>query len=175
MMGLLSSIPEEFGIAKKMLSERFGKVIDELGPMPFNSTPYYDLELGTPILRSFLAFEEPVSPAGLPDAKLFTNSLEDTRTSALGRSGRRSVNIDPGLLDATHLVLASTKGGGHRVYAGKGIFGEVTLIFMRGKWDPLPWTYPDYASDGYHAFFSRLRDYYIGKMRKMKNQPENGS
>ncbi len=44
-----------------------------------------------------------------------------------------------------------------RIYFQKGIFAEVTLIFQKGKFVTLPWTYPDYASEEITAILGRIR------------------
>lgn len=42
---------------------------------------------------------------------------------------KRKVNLDPGYLEPSKLVLASTKNFSHRIYLNQGIYGEVTLLF----------------------------------------------
>jgi len=37
------------------------------------------------------------------------------------------------------------------------MYAEVTLVFDRGAWCPLPYTYPDYHRQSYFDFFSRVR------------------
>jgi hypothetical protein len=50
---------------------------------------------------------------------------------------------------------------------GGGVFGEVTLMFHKDRWDALPWTFPDYASGRYNEFLSavraRLRQHHGGR------------
>jgi hypothetical protein len=55
-------------------------------------------------------------------------------------------------------VLASCKDYSHRLYLGDGVYGELTLIFEHGAWRAMPWTYPDYRTEAYQAFFSRVRN-----------------
>ena len=43
------------------------------------------------------------------------------------------------------------------MYLGQGIFAEVTLTYVRGKWVAHPYTFPDYASGAYDAFLSEAR------------------
>ncbi len=71
---------------------------------------------------------------------------------------RRRVNLDPGYLIASKLVLATTKDFAHRIYLGQGIYGEVTLNYRRGQgWQPHPWTYADYRSPLALEFFALVR------------------
>ena len=74
------------------------------------------------------------------------------------------VNLDPGYLTTAKLVLATTKDFGHRVYLRDGIYAESTLHYIDGRWEPWPWTYPDYAGPRYHAFFERVRERFKQKL-----------
>jgi hypothetical protein len=63
-------------------------------------------------------------------------------------------------LTEAKLVLATTKDRDHRLYLGRGIFAEVTLYYQRtAGWQTREWTYPDYRSAAYQAFFQQCRDY----------------
>jgi hypothetical protein len=70
----------------------------------------------------------------------------------------RVVNIDPGYLTLSKVVLATTKDYSHRLYLRDGIYAEVTLHYESGVWRPWPWTYRDYASGQYSEFFERVRE-----------------
>jgi hypothetical protein len=71
--------------------------------------------------------------------------------------GPRPANLDPGLLSAHNLVLASTKAHAHRVYLSDGIFAEVTLVYRHGMYQPLEWTYPDYCTETCRGFMAACR------------------
>ena len=49
------------------------------------------------------------------------------------------------------------KNFSHRIYLGRGVYGEVTLMFRKGRWEALPWTFPDYASCRYDSFLTEVR------------------
>ena len=55
------------------------------------------------------------------------------------------------------LILASTKDYSHRIHIHDGIYAEVTLLFVHGRWQELPWTYPDYRTEAYGKFFLEMR------------------
>lgn len=135
------------------LASRWGPDGFRSPEIPFTLSPYYDQELGTPILRSLRCFREPVDPSLLPEAKLFTNQVE----SDLSRDGRRRVNLDPGLLFPSRLILATTKDRAHRIPLRDGIFAELTLLYEHGAWKSLPWTYPDYRTPEYAEALTRMR------------------
>ena len=128
---------------------------------PFDQTDYYEAEMGSELQRCFLTFEQLVSPADLSAIKHATNAMEQ-RLAAERRSAEveRPVNIDPGYVDLSKLVLATTKDAGHRLYIGQEIYGEVTLQYQNGSWQTRPWTYPDFTRAVYHEFFARVRRCY---------------
>jgi len=97
--------------------------------------------------------------------KILTNKLEKRicYECGLGEDQRR-VNLDPGYITLSKLVLATSKDYSHRVYLGAGIYAETTLRFEGGRWAPWPWTYPDYADCRYHKFFEQVREGYKVKL-----------
>ena len=137
---------------------------------PFDYTDYYEKEMGRPLKRRMICFERLVGQETLPAAKRATNRIE----AGLAVDGRRSVNIDPGLLTLERFVLATGKNYSHRIYIGQGIFADLTLMFRDGRFVPLPWTYPDYAEAPMRHFLAEVRDRYRFELRR---QPEasNGS
>jgi hypothetical protein len=58
-------------------------------------------------------------------------------------------------------VLASGKNFSHRVYIGSGIYADLTLIYQKGSFQMLPWTYPDYGDDRMLNFLEQVRNKYI--------------
>ena len=73
--------------------------------------------------------------------------------------GRR-INLDPGYMDTVKIVLASTKDFSHRIYLGKGIYGEVTLIYSGKGYQILPYTFPDFRTQEYQDIFKKAREIY---------------
>lgn len=137
----------------RSLGETFG-VLDFLtGPEPFSFTHYYDREMGPGLLRQTVSFVDLVAPDTLADIKLATNALE--QRFAVG--GKRTINIDPGLLSEERLVLATGKNYTHRIYLRDGIYADLTLIYQRGGYQVFPWTYPDYQSPRLLHFLAALR------------------
>ena len=149
------------GKAIGALKNIYGDTIYESGSMSFDYTSYYEEELGTPLYRILIAFLDPVPRDCLPDSKLRSNAIEETFTVR----GKRSVNLDPGILSLENICLATTKPYSHRIYLGSGIWGELTLMYQKDSYRALPWTYPDYASPGMIEIFNSLRDQYKEKSR----------
>ncbi|NLI48260.1 MAG: DUF4416 family protein [Acidobacteria bacterium] len=135
--------------------------VDRLSePLPFNFTDYYRDDMGPVVWRRFAAFAGLAPPGGLPALKVTTNRLEAELAADEATGLRRPVNLDPGYLEQAKIVLASTKNFAHRVYLAEGIWGEVTLQWRNRRWEALPWTFPDFRSPAYQAFFTELRDAY---------------
>ncbi|MBN1571396.1 MAG: DUF4416 family protein [Acidobacteria bacterium] len=165
-VGVLTSLVDIAPKAENLLVDFFGAVDLRSGLFPFDMTRYYDKEMGTPIYRYFLSFERLIEPSTIADAKMRTNGLE--RAFADERSNpERPINLDPGYLEQSKIVLASTKNFSHRILISGGIYAEVTLHFQEGAWHSFPWTFPDYKTDRYHAFFTALRDLYRNQLSRM--------
>lgn len=151
--GFLFNNPEIYKKAKAILSQKFGPVDFESRPLPFDYTDYYREEFGPDLIRIFTGFSRLIAPESLSRVKLITNSVE----AKLSKAGKRTVNIDPGYIDMGRLILASTKDYSHRIYLGKGIYVEITLIYHDKSYRPCPWTYPDYRSAEYAEIFNSMR------------------
>jgi len=116
------------------------------------------------IKRKFISFEKLIDPGELGKIKIWTNEVEEIFSNRSDQERPRPINIDPGYVGLSKLVLATTKNYSHRVYLGSGIYGEVTLQYKDGEYKPQPWTYPDYKSEEYLAFFARVREKYCRQL-----------
>jgi len=139
--------------AERSIVKKFGKVDNASRQIPFVQTKYYESEMGTNLKRRFIALEQLTGNEKYWKVKLFTNKLE----RKLSLKGKRRVNIDPGLISLSKLVLFTTKDYAHRLYLSDGIFAEVTLSFKSGSFQPLEYTYPDYRAKEYIDFFNKVR------------------
>lgn len=146
------------------LSSIFGP-IDWLSPeLFFDRTKYYAKEMGWPLYRRFISFERLVPPDQLVEIKLRTNRIEGQYL----KEGNRRINIDPGYISPERLILATGKNYVHRVYLSKGIYADLTLIFQRGSFKPVSWTYPDYADPETIGYFNGLREQYMKQLRGLR-------
>ncbi len=166
-VGMLTAEPALFDVARVALVATYGPADHESTTLPFDQTTYYDAEFGAPLWRRFLAFQRLIAPDELPAIKRHTNALEQT----WAQEGRRRINLDPGYLSLGKLVLATTKDYSHRLYLGQGIYGEVTLSYRSGAWQPWPWTYPDYRTPAYHAILDEIRALYRQQLRAQRAAP----
>ncbi len=166
---LISSL---FSPKKDYIEKVIGQLSDIYGPVDcfspelfFDRTKYYAKEMGWPLHRRFITFEMLVPADQLVEIKLKTNEIEHQYS----HEGKRGINIDPGYISAERLILATGKNYIHRVYLTKGIYADLTLIFKRGGFSPLEWTYPDYAVPEVIDFFNRVRGQYMEQLKEMKH------
>ena len=134
----------------------FGE-IDIISPwFAFDYTTYYEKEMGTHLERRMTAFVPLINQEDLATIKTITNEIE----KKYAKDGKRSVNIDPGYLLLERFVLASGKNFSHRIYIGKNIYADLTLVYQKGKFKSLEWTYPDYAQSDIQDFLLKVREKY---------------
>lgn len=132
----------------------FGEIDNETDILPFDITSYYEKEFGKTLKRKLFSFKKLVFPTELISVKLKSYELEEKYIV----DGKRTVNIDPGYLSLSRVVLSTGKDYTHRIYLDKGVYADLTLIYKKGTgFLPLPWTYPDYASSLFLNFFMNVR------------------
>lgn len=157
-VGILSSDSAYLTRSAELLSEAFGRIDLASEVWPFTFTNYYQEEMGDTISRQFLSFEPLLDPGALAGIKHQTNAMEQTLARELPSTVTRPVNLDPGFIETSKLVLATTKNFSHRIYIGQQMYAEVTLSFHKGSWIAFPYTFPDYQQASYQQFFSQVRE-----------------
>ena len=120
----------------------------------FDSTDYYQEEMGSGLYRIFLSLKGLYPVEQSVSLKNETNSWENEWKEA----GKRTLNLDPGYLDLHKVVLLSGKEGPQKIYLGGGIWSDLNLIRKAGRFEALPWTFPDLRESRYHPFFERVRE-----------------
>ena len=162
-IGMFSNKIELFEEVKKILEKKYSQIDFVSGILPFSKTDYYEKEMGKDLKRIFYSFEKLINPEDLAEIKIFTNSVEEKfsiKDNQQTCPPKRRVNIDPGYLTLSKLVLASTKDYSHRVYLKEGIYAEATLRFKDGTFIPYEYTYPDYRTQEYLNIFNQIRQIY---------------
>lgn len=166
-IGLFTKEKRLFDDTVRTLSERFGPVDMISVWFSFDYTTYYEPEMGSPLFRRLVVFKSLIEQNELSDIKLLTNELEIKYST----DGNRRVNIDPGYMLLERFVLATGKNFTHRIYIGKGIYADLTLVYQKGGFQKLPWTYPDYADTPLIAFLKQVRNKYAWDLKEFgKNQ-----
>ena len=135
--------------------------------LKFDYTDYYYKEMGAPLFRKVFAFKNLIAQDELAHIKEKTNELE----SRFETLGRRTVNIDPGYLVSSRFILATGKEYSHRIYIGRKIYADLTLMYSKKEgFKTLEWTYPDYASQSMLSFLSKVRDKYLLDLKAVKGR-----
>ena len=150
-----------FNKARALLERLFGKIDFESQTLAFKHTDYYDPEFGKNLKRKFISFKKLALPQSLPKIKISANRIE----ARLSRGVSRLINIDPGYLGLSKLILASTKDYKHRIYLNNGIYAEVTLFYQKKSFRFWEWTYPDYKTSEYIAIFNQIREIYAQQIK----------
>lgn len=167
-VGLLAADEDCLAQAIQRLTAEWGP-IDLSSPVwPFTQTHYYDQEIGTRILRQFVSMDQLIHPGDLAQIKHQANALEQDMAQALAYTVPRPINLDPGYIEPSKLVLASTKNFAHRIYIGKNMYAEVTLMVDKGQWCALRYTFPDYRQSHYYAFFEQVRQRLRSQLRILR-------
>ena len=151
--------------AKEELTARWGKM-DFAGPdHPFDITDYYEPEMGTPLNRRLISFEQLYSPTLIVDMKLECNNIE----TALAVGNRRRVNLDAGYLDHNKIILASAKEAGQKVYIDKGIYADLSGRYKAGKYRPFEWSFPDFKDGRYDEELLFIRKLYRRQLKEYRS------
>lgn len=148
------------------LKRQFGKIDFESKTLPFTHTDYYEREFGKDLKRKIVSFKRLIKADKLPQVKIITNRIEKKLSSGT----YRQINIDPGYLDLSKFVLASTKDYKHRIYLNKGIYSEVTFFYQNKTFKPWEWTYPDYKTTEYITIFNQIRQIYADQIKAKTRQ-----
>lgn len=162
-----------FSTEKDLIDKAIEELVELFGPpetvthwMMFERTRYYEKEMGWPLYRRFITFQELISPEELVDKKLSTNKIEIKYSS----EGKRRINIDPGYICLERLILATGKNYTHRIYLSHGIYADLTLVFNKGTFKPLEWSYPDYSDKESIEFFNNEREKYKNQLRHVEGE-----
>ena len=149
---------------KSTLEKKFGPIDMESEPIAFNFTDYYEKEMGKNLIRRFITFKKLQDPAAFVTIKRFCVKLE----KKFSINHARRINIDPGYINESKLILTTTKDFSHRIYLGKGVFAEITLNYRGKGFKDHETTFPDYRTDTYKNIFLKIRETYRTQIANAK-------
>ena len=167
-IGILAADRQCLHAAIEAIETKFRKVDLVSDVWPFDKTNYYKDETGKHILRQFFSIERLIHPGKLAKIKHRTNKLEQKLAAKSALPLPRPVNLDPGIIEPSKLILATTKNYSHRIYIGKKMYAEVTLIFDKGSWRPFDHTYPDYRQQCNFDFFDKVRKRLLEQLKSQR-------
>jgi hypothetical protein len=163
---------------KDKLQNIYGPSDMESPMLKWSHTGYYLKEMGKGLKKQFIFFQKLINPEDIAEIKLKTIELEKQylyenpplppfdKGGMGGFVGGRKINIDPGYLDSARIILVSSKDFSHRICLGKGIYGEVTLIYSGNNYQILPYTYPDFRTEKYWDLFKKARALYKAELKQ---------
>jgi len=164
-MGVMAGEPEIFSVTQEELVNLWGPIDLESDVFPFTYTDYYSKQMGgASLMRKFISFNTLIAPETLSEIKMTTNQIEEKMKTKL-QSPHRIVNIDPGLINDSSLIMATVKDFAHRVPLQQGIYGHLEFLFGKKEIRILGWTYPDFRKKTYHPFFLKVRKKYLDQIK----------
>ncbi len=160
-VGVLTPDPDCARVVVEELAAGYGGVALWGEAAPFCQTRYYEPEMGSALQRFYCALGELLPAEELPRLKRDAWAVERRHLEG----GRRPVNLDPGVLDHSKVVLASFKQGPQKIHLGGGIWADLVLYYQNGGYGPLPWTFPDLKGGDHRAFFAAARKLYKERLK----------
>ena len=139
--------------AKSVMQRQSWEIQHQSQEFPFDQTDYYSKEMGEGLRRRFLSIKGLQSLEFSADWKLKTAEIEQQ----LSNNGKRRINLDPGYLDLSRVVLLSGKEGSHKIYLRNGVWADLVLLKDKGGYRKFAWTFPDIKTGCYDDFFLQLR------------------
>ena len=161
---VISAITNDEKLIEKVkndIIENFGDIEEISEKFIFNHTDYYEEEMGRNLFRKFIVLKNLMDRENIAEVKIITNKIEEKYSE----NGKRRINLDPGYISLENFILFTTKNYTHRIYLEKGIYADLTLIFQNKKFNPLPWTYPDYSEETIRNYLKKIREGYKNQLK----------
>ena len=152
-IGAIYADPQGLIKAKSAMQIQGWEIQHQSEEFPFDKTDYYSTEMGEGLRRCFLSIKGLQSLEHSADWKLKTVEIEQQ----LSNKGKRRINLDPGYLDLSKVVLLSGKEGSHKIFLRNGVWADLVLLKDKGGYRNLPWTFPDIGTGRYDHFFLQIR------------------
>jgi hypothetical protein len=158
-LGMITREPELFTECTRLFAQEYGPVDLVNIVLPWDHSDYYQAEMGSGLLRSFIFFDALVDPGLLSAVKHHAIRIEATYSEPSSAGTRRRINLDPGYLTEAKVVLATTKDFPHRIYIGESIYAESTLHYHKDSrsFQPVEHTYPDFRTEPCLRLFTEAR------------------
>ena len=166
-VGIMAADENSLTAAIEALQSEFGTIDLTSDTWPFVLTEYYADQTGPDILKKFVSFEKLIDPGQLAQIKHDTNRIEQQLADQLKNPFPRPINLDPGVIEPSKLILATTKNYSHRIYIQQKMYAEVTLIYDKKQWKPFEYTYPGYKQQCYHDFFNKVRTRLMEQLKSL--------
>ncbi|MEW6456633.1 MAG: DUF4416 family protein [Acidobacteriota bacterium] len=146
------------------LRKKWGEIDYKTKIVPFDLTDYYEEEMGKNLKRIFYSFKSLIKPEEISKIKLRAIKIEKKYKKIFNPMGR-VVNIDPGYVTATALIMATTKNYSHRVPLQHGIYAHLEFLFKKNDIKYLEWTYSDLRKTDWKDEFLSIRRLYLKQIK----------
>lgn len=161
-IGVLYTHEEMLHKAIRRMERVIPSLVRRSNPILFDYTDYYNKEIIGNIMRIWIASEKLADASKLADWKIISNAIEREFSMPTGRT----INIDPGFIGLSKIVLASCKDHPQRIPLKDGIYAEIELTFRHEEWIDTPWTYRDYSDFPAKKFFTEQRNHLLELVRR---------
>jgi hypothetical protein len=142
----------------RKLERTFGRVQFETEDIPFTGEFRHREEMGANLQRRFFSFEQMIDRDRITDTKKACRRIEQQFADQVDDFYFRAVNVDPGIMTPDNVLMVSYRETHYRIYLGRGVFGQLELVYSRGRFVALPWTNEDYCHENAVEFFNRVRE-----------------
>ena len=152
-IGAIYADPQWLLKAKSAMQIQGWEIQHQSKEFSFDQTDYYSTEMGEGLKRCFMCIKGLQPLEFSAEWKLKTLEIE----KQFSNKGKRRINLDPGYLDLTRVVLLSGKEGSHKIYLRNGVWADLVLLKDRRGYRNFTWTFPDIRTGRYNDFFLQLR------------------
>jgi hypothetical protein len=153
---------EKLRVVESHLKNFYGEFFIETSPFELPYSSYYFEEMGSPLFKKFCSTKFITNHLNLPNIKKHCIFIENKYRV----NNKRTVNIDPILVDMEKVLVATTKYRGNRIQIDENLFLEIELWYHDKQFKSFPWTYIDYKENT--QFFEKTRKL----LKKLKRKPD---
>jgi len=150
-------------IVEEHLKKFYGQFLVETAPFELPYSKYYFDEMGSPLFKKFVISNYLTGHLNLANIKKHCIFIENKYSN----NGKRTVNIDPILIDEEKVLVATKKYRGNRIQIDKDIYMEIELWYHNKEFKPFLWTYLDYKENT--EFFKKARKL----LKKLKKEDKS--
>ena len=152
LFAIMYSNKDELNNSIYILEKEFGPIKDHGKEYDFNFTNYYEKEFGTNLKKTIFIFQKTIEKQDLIQIREKTGKIEQQ----LSKNNKRTINIDPGYISKTELVLATKKGKNWKEKLGNEIYVHKILEFKNNEATTFFHTFADYKLKQNIEFFKKI-------------------
>ena len=112
-----------------------------------------------------MAFKLLIDQDALSSIKVATNAIE---SECFLSTPAETLILIRDICFGNDLSWPLGKNFAHRIYIGNHIYADLTLLFQKGAFQSLPWTYPDHKAPQLQSFLYQVRNKYIKDVTELE-------